>query len=317
MSMTTTILDVHGVLVEVRSSRTALPLLQELIGDFGIFKAPAASRASDLLFSVVSASDGGNTLAISAKGRETTFVWNDGETAREAWVNRLRPGFTPRITELLLAQGDTLLVHASAAIAPSGGVAFVGEKGAGKSSLCYLMVLGGWKYLSNDLLYLGLKGGEVQCLGLPQELTLGAAANLWFERDDAPSGSLNLENDLQRLHGTDAGKKKELRHDSAVLAKRAPLRRLLFPEPGINSSKPVARRLGAGEIAQKLVANTQTSVRWGYAPTLGVGEYLACVNRVVTAVASENRIEAYLLRWGWDHGSNRSLIEELASDHHA
>lgn len=301
---------IHGICVEVTLGKRATSLAEHLRADFGIFETDLFDTPPALQFVFEALEDEVNSLI----GENTIGIRCDiAQAGKNAWLRMIRPQFTPRITERLLQKGNTILFHASAAANSRGAVAFLGEKGAGKSSLCYLLVKNDFQYLSNDLMYLQLSDGATWCLGLPQELTLGESAMTWFNRSANRMGS-DLASTLKRKHGTDHATKTVLRHPAGLMVPRAPLRALVFPEPALDLREPRARRLTDGETAQKLVVNTQTCVRWDFSPQITADAYLQALTTVVEGTVSLRSLKSYLFQWTWDHNKNVKLIREILGD---
>jgi hypothetical protein len=93
--------------------------------------------------------------------------WRRGDAA-DVWV-ATHPLLTIALIEVLKRRGRYNL-HAACAATTDGGVVVAGPSGAGKSTLAIALARAGWRFLSDDMVFLvtGARGGEV--LGFPDEV---------------------------------------------------------------------------------------------------------------------------------------------------
>lgn len=61
-----------------------------------------------------------------------------------------------------------VMLHASAALAEAGGVAFAAQSGAGKSTMALALVEEGYRFVTNDRLLVRPDPGRVEMVGLPR-----------------------------------------------------------------------------------------------------------------------------------------------------
>jgi hypothetical protein len=103
----------------------------------------------------------------------------------------LSPFITGTILAVLLHQRGTMVLHSSAVIINGEGVAFLGEKGAGKSTFAAYLQLKGHRLITDDLVAVKFSGGEIETIpGFPR-------IRLWS--DSLESVGLNPE-DLPRIN---------------------------------------------------------------------------------------------------------------------
>ena len=75
------------------------------------------------------------------------------------------------IAPLLRAYGCYLL-HSSGVSKNGRGILFVGSSGSGKTTTCLNLVLNGWQLISNDVVMLQERDGEILALPMPDKITI-------------------------------------------------------------------------------------------------------------------------------------------------
>lgn len=102
---------------------------------------------------------------------------------------------------LLHQRGETVVLHASVVATQDGAIAFLGAKGAGKSTTAGALVSRGNKLLSDDILSVDLRGVEPLALpGFPNmKLWPDSLDALGFESEALPRLRPELEKRSQRL----------------------------------------------------------------------------------------------------------------------
>jgi hypothetical protein len=109
-----------------------------------------------------------------------------GQTADDAVVARF---FTDRVMAAVLRQHGMLVLHASAALTPTGAVLIGGESGAGKSTTLSALLAAGCTMLSDDVTALRRRDdGDVEVVPGAAQLHLGqdAATELAVDISSAP-----------------------------------------------------------------------------------------------------------------------------------
>ena len=123
---------------------------------------------------------GVGTFAFSA-GSQEVQVWPESGIRRETIVDIFDRTLQPI---LLQALGESQALHASAAVASAGVLAFCGRSGSGKSTLAFALQQVGCQQFADDALVLRLDGNRVIARPLPFMHRLRPQSRAHFERAD-------------------------------------------------------------------------------------------------------------------------------------
>src|SRR3984893_2510314 len=109
-------------------------------------------------------------------GSREVLVWPEPEAPHEEISDTFHRSLQPVILQALGKQA----LHAAAAVAPSGTIAFCGSRRSGKSTLGFAMAQAGYRQLADDALVLQLEQGRVSVCPLPFAPRLREASRLHF-----------------------------------------------------------------------------------------------------------------------------------------
>ena len=113
---------------------------------------------------------GGSARCAATLG-EATIAY---DPRRESWQwTATRPLLTLTLMELLKRR-SLFPVHAAAACRNGAAVLIAAESGSGKSTTALALLLGGWRLLGDDLLFLREDGPDLRALGFPDEIDASA-----------------------------------------------------------------------------------------------------------------------------------------------
>jgi len=109
-------------------------------------------------------------------GSRDVLVWPEPDARHEEITETFDRLLQPVILQAL---GEQVL-HAAAAVGPTGTIAFCGNSGSGKSTLGFAMRQAGYRQLADDALVLQLEQDQVSACPLPFAPRLRQAARLHF-----------------------------------------------------------------------------------------------------------------------------------------
>ncbi len=159
----------------------------------GLLAPPPTFRRQGHLFSIVSDAD---NFAIADLRLLEGCIFVSDQTAKDhAW---LRWYFVEALGYLLLAQRDTVPVHAACVAREGSGILLCGASGAGKSTLSFACARAGWTFVSDDATSL-LPDSDSAAIGRPHRARFRPDAPRWFAELERfaervrPNGKLSLE----------------------------------------------------------------------------------------------------------------------------
>ena len=103
-----------------------------------------------------------------APGAGLIQVWWRRGDAADVWV-ATHPLLTIALIEVLKRRGRYSL-HAAGAATADGGLVVAGPSGAGKSTLAIALARAGWRFLSDDMVFLAVGAAGNEVLGFPDEV---------------------------------------------------------------------------------------------------------------------------------------------------
>jgi hypothetical protein len=302
---------VHGV----RASASGEPaaLLARLREDFAPFAATLAKPPHVTLDVGPSGASGwaaGQRRVMGLLGDEVAWdeggrlaVRGPGLERSDAYLTEVRPYFAAAVLGRLTAERRAQQVHASGVVVRAGTLLFLGDRGAGKTSLALAAIGDGASHLASDIALLEQDAASVRVLGLPQTVTLGPGAARWFA-EHSPG--------LLPSSGAISGEKLRVPADAlAVQAGPVPLAGMMFPEPAFALDAPRAQQLAPGDALVRLVSATQAMSRWQWPPPLSGAPYLERLRDV--CLAAVEQAPAWHVQWCRDHRRNARLLAELIS----
>ena len=315
-------MDVHGVAVTVESAGGEIFRWLEM--DYGQFIVSGRPRPSDVTVAVVPPAAGlpgcqrgfdGSRVVVTT-GR--VLVAPATDDARVAYYDQVRPYLTASISRRLLAAEGTVMFHAAAvSVAGTAGqdaaTIFVGEAGAGKTTMGLSAVAAGARYMANDLVFVRREAGLARVLAMPQPPMLGPGTQRsltrWFHGWDGnlvPPARGSSPADVPQY-----GRQKEMLDPSSLPAGplSAPLARVVFPLPDFGLTEPVTEPVTADESAFRLLPQIILPVKPGLAPELPRSQVMDVMRANVEHVVSHS--EAVGLRWCENAGANIALIGRL------
>jgi hypothetical protein len=121
--------------------------------------------SADILY--VDAGEGVSMMCEAAIGRARVSV---GRPATNLWLLS-RPMFTLPLLELAKRSGRYGL-HAAALAVDGNGILLAGGSGSGKSTLATALILAGWDFLGDDLVFLCRDDDGVRALAFPDDIDL-------------------------------------------------------------------------------------------------------------------------------------------------
>jgi hypothetical protein len=202
------LLDVHGVVVDVRSNR---PLLAELVARRLAFF-PASAGATDAVrlelrataAHLVERPEGPVRPVYEPETGEVLYATHDDvlyvdygrvraridaaagsalvsvlEPVEEVAWAATRPLVTLPLLELLKRRG-VFGVHAAGVALDGRGIALAGSSGSGKTTLALALALAGFDLLGDDMLFLRVDDGEPALLAFPDELDVSETTVSFF-----------------------------------------------------------------------------------------------------------------------------------------
>jgi hypothetical protein len=318
--------DIHGTVVRVTSDRPEH--LARLDDDFGTFTTDGGRRVDPELHYEIRARTpeevGLPPVAVGPLGDVVTEpgdgvlrLSGPGLTEPAAYITEVRAYFAAAVFSRLVRLRPTRQIHASAVRGGQGGVAFIGHKKAGKTSMALLALTAGADFVSNDITFLEAAADGVHVLGIPQTLTLGPGAVDWFGRhapqtgiDAPPVGEVSAE-ELYNMEGRNkyALRLPEVAGFATVVGEAVELGHIVFPEPGMALAEPRAVRLTPDEAQVRLCMHSEAMTKWGWPPELRGRDYLRRLEEVTAAATRATA--CWLFQWCPDHGLNRKLIADL------
>ncbi len=183
------------------------------------------------------------------------------------------------VVSYLLSAGGRLVLHASAVEVDGEALAFVGHSGQGKTTVATLLCADGYALVTDDVLPLDVRGGEVTCVPGGTELRVRETVEDLLERF-TPNATRRLTADARHAVAP-----------APTLAERLVLGAVAVPLPDRESNQVKVRRLPAGEAAMAL-ARYQRIEGWT-SPTLLRAQFEA-----VAAVAGSVPVLEIHVPWG-------------------
>lgn len=314
-------LDLHGVTVSVHSPvRHQLERLRRDFGGSALLQAQSdlqvellptggeapgtTARIRGVLGATISSGDKGRRIVIAGPS-----IANP-----DSYLVEVRPYFAAYLFDRLINLREAQKLHASAVAWEDRAFLFAGEKLAGKTTMALVSVTAGARYMANDISFVELTGEGLTVLGLPQDLTVGAATGSWLERTTPHLAEPAPEPGTAQGREADATEKRTISIDrlgrtADIERGSVPLAAIIFPESALGLSEPRARRLDYGEAVVRLASTSEATPKWDLPPTLGGDRYLERMTKIVTASAS--RVACWHLQWCPDHDANRALLLKL------
>ena len=234
-----------------------------------------------------------------------------------AYITEVRAYFAAAVFSRIVRLRVAQQIHASAVLGDQGGVAFVGHKKAGKTSMALLALTAGADFVSNDITFLEADANGVQLLGIPQTLTLGPGAVNWFGQHSPETGieaSVRTDVTAEELYNMEDRNKYSLYLSKVagftkIIAAPVRLGHIVFPEPAMVLAQPRAVRLTPEEAQVRLSMHSEAMMKWGWPPQLLGGEYLRRLTDVTAAVTKST--PCWLVQWCPSHQLNREMLGKL------
>lgn len=186
---------------------------------------------------------GGHATAHCVAGDFVATVEVDRQDGAWLWT-ATRPLLTVCLLELLKRRG-LFAVHAGGAAADGRAVALAGNSGSGKSSTVLALLLAGWSFLGDDILFLRRGPGGLEILGFADEIDASPATFELFPSLGTPDDWPKLEGYAKHQLGP------ELLRPNATIAV-ADLAAVVLPRIG---DRTELRDAGAEETMLELVPN--------------------------------------------------------------
>jgi hypothetical protein len=148
--------------VEIFFQKITASVLNKYFGDTPVYKTPGCDvRASEQAMCFAYAKTG--TILVAGGNKVMLDLRFDAQE------EDIVPYLTGYVLSILLHQRNYLVLHASVVMVESKGVAFLGAKGCGKSTLAASLQVKGHRLISDDHLPIVFKGDEIVALpGYPQ-----------------------------------------------------------------------------------------------------------------------------------------------------
>lgn len=206
---------------------------------------------------------------------------------------------------------NACLLHASSVNFNGKGLLFTGEKKSGKTSLMFQFITNGAKYISNELVFVK-NFPETKIMGLPQGITLGIGASVYFNGKNSPivpSDHISsfIGKDSRELFLTESGEKVEIlpKYLENIMLEST-LDTIIFPEANFDLKVPRLEKISKDALAIKLLDSIIHPFKWNYKPEMPLKNYLDKIHSLISQICKN--VDAYHFQWTDDHEVNHKFL---------